>query len=281
VFLEDYDINVARYLVQGVDVWLNTPRRPQEASGTSGMKAAANGGLNVSILDGWWCEGYAPGTGWVIGSGEVYEDAEEQDQVECEALYNLLENEIIPLFYERDKGGLPRGWIGMMKTSMRKLGATFNTARMVQEYTERFYLPAHRAGIRLAKDGFASAKELSAWRSRVAAEWSRVSMRVDGAKPAGDLLVGSRVAVTIRASLGGLSAGDIAVEVYYGMLDTAGEVQNGEIVRARHEGREGNEEIFRAEIPCKVSGRFGFAARILPRNPDVVNPLTPLLLTWE
>ncbi|NNG47416.1 MAG: alpha-glucan family phosphorylase [Deltaproteobacteria bacterium] len=281
VFLEDYDINVARYLVQGVDVWLNTPRRPQEASGTSGMKSAANGGLNVSILDGWWSEGYAPDTGWAIGSGEVYKNAEEQDQFECEALYSLLENEIIPLFYERDKGGLPRGWIDMMKTSMRNLGAYFNTARMVQEYAERFYLPAHRAGVRLAKDGFASAKELSAWRSRVAAEWSRVSMRVEGAKPAGDLLVGSRVAVTVRASLGALSAGDIAVEVYYGMLDTAGVVRNGEIVRARHEGREGDEEIFRAEIPCRVSGRFGFAARILPRNPDIVNPLTPLLMTWE
>jgi starch phosphorylase len=281
VFLEDYDINVGRYLVQGVDVWLNTPRRPQEASGTSGMKAAANGGLNVSILDGWWSEGYAPDTGWAIGSGEMYKNAEEQDQFECEVLYNLLENEIVPLFYERDKGGMPRGWIDMMKTSMRKLGATFNTARMVEEYTERFYLPAHRAGVRLAKEGFASAKELSAWRSRVAAEWSRVSMRVEGAKPAGDLLVGSRVAVTIRASLGALSTGDVAVEVYYGMLDTAGEVRNGEIVRARHEGREGDEEIFRAEIPCRVSGRFGFAARILPRNPDIVNPLTPLLLTWE
>ncbi|MGB3096415.1 MAG: alpha-glucan family phosphorylase [Candidatus Deferrimicrobiaceae bacterium] len=281
VFLEDYDINVGRYLVQGVDVWLNTPRRPQEASGTSGMKAAANGGLNVSILDGWWSEGYAPDTGWAIGSGEVYKNAEEQDQFECEVLYNMLENEIIPLFYERDKGGLPRGWIDMMKTSMRKLGATFNTARMVEEYAERFYLPAHRAGVRLAKEGFASAKELSAWRSRVTAEWSRLSIRVDGAKPAGDLLVGSRVAVTVRASLGALSAGDIAVEVYYGMLDTAGEVRNGEIIRASHEGREGNEEIFRAEIPCQVSGRFGFAARILPRNPDIVNPLTPLLLTWE
>ncbi len=281
VFLENYDINVARYLVQGVDVWLNTPRRPLEASGTSGMKAAANGGLNVSVLDGWWCEGYSPDVGWAVGSGEVYADPEEQDQVECDALYNLLENEILPLFYDRDKGGLPRGWIGMMKASMRKLGAAFNTARMVQEYTERFYLPAHRAGIRLAKDGFASAKELTAWRSRVAAEWSRVSLRVDGATASGDLLVGSRFAVTVRASLGALSADDVAVEICYGMLDPAGEVRNGEVVGARREGREGNEEIFRAEIPCRASGRFGFAARVIPRHPDLVNPLTPLLLTWE
>jgi len=281
VFLENYDINVARYLVQGVDVWLNTPRRPQEASGTSGMKAAANGGLNVSILDGWWCEGYAPDTGWAIGSGEVYRDPEEQDLVECDALYNLLENEIVPLFYERDKGSLPRGWIDMMKTSMRKLGAYFNTGRMLQEYTERSYLPAHRAGTRLAEDGFASARDLAAWRSRVAAEWSRVSMRVDGGKPAGDFLVGSRVAVAVRADLGALSADDVAVEVYYGKLDPAGQVRNGEVIRARHEGREGTEDVFRAEIPCPLSGRFGFAARIIPRHPDLVNPLTPLLLTWE
>ncbi len=281
VFLENYDINVARYLVQGVDVWLNTPRRPQEASGTSGMKAAANGGINVSILDGWWCEGYTPETGWAIGSGEVYKDSEEQDQVECDALYNLLESEIVPLFYERDKGGLPRGWIDMVKTSMRDLGAYFNTHRMVQEYTERFYLPAHRTGLRLGRDGFASAKELAAWRVRVAAAWSRVSMHVDGAQPAGNLLVGSRVAVTVRADLGTLAADDIAVEVYYGMLDTAGQVRNGEIIRARHEGREGKEDVFRAEILCRASGRFGFAARILPRHPDLVNALTPLLLTWE
>ncbi|HEU5361547.1 MAG TPA: alpha-glucan family phosphorylase [Candidatus Deferrimicrobiaceae bacterium] len=281
VFLENYDINVARYLVQGVDVWLNTPRRPQEASGTSGMKSAANGGLNLSVLDGWWSEGYAPDVGWAIGSGEVYKDPEEQDQVECEALYNLLENEIVPLFFERDKGGLPRGWILMMKTSMRKLGAHFNTHRMVQEYTERFYLPAHRGGSRLAADGFASAKELAAWRARVGTGWSRVSMRVDGAKPDGDLLVGSLVPVTVRASLGDLTVDDIAVEVYYGMLDTTGQVRDGEIIRARHEGREGVEDVFRAEIPCRMSGRFGFAARIVPRHPDLVNPLTPLLMTWE
>jgi starch phosphorylase len=164
---------------------------------------------------------------------------------------------------------------------MRTLGAAFNTARMVREYAERFYIPAHRVGTRLAQDAFASAKEISAWRSRVAAEWSRVSMRVDGAAPSGDLLVGSRVAVTVRASLGALSADDVAVEICYGMLDPAGEVRDGEVIGARHEGREGSEEIFRAEIPCRASGRFGFAARVIPRHPDLVNPLTPLLLTWE
>ena len=281
VFVEDYDINVARYLVQGVDVWLNTPRRPLEASGTSGMKAAANGALNVSVLDGWWCEGYALDTGWAIGSGEVYQDPEEQDHVECEALFSLLEQEIVPLFYTRDKGGLPREWISLMKSSMRKLGAGFNTHRMVREYAELCYLQAHRAGGRLKEDAFAGSKGLAAWRARVTAQWSQLSIRIEETGKEKEVAVGSAVAVTVRARLGSLPAEDVSVEICHGPLDSTGEIRDGGVVRARHEGREGEEDIFRAEIPCKVTGRYGYTARVLPRHPDLVNPLTPLLLTWE
>ena len=142
VFLEDYDMNVARYLVQGVDVWLNTPRRPLEASGTSGMKVGANGGLNLSILDGWWDEGYDPARGWAIGTGEEYDDRKHQDNVESQSLYDILESELVPLFYERGTDGLPRRWIAKMKASMRELCPAFNTNRMVREYAERFYVPA-------------------------------------------------------------------------------------------------------------------------------------------
>ena len=148
VFLEDYDMHVARYLVQGVDVWLNVPRRPLEASGTSGMKAAVNGGLNLSVLDGWWAEGYTPDTGWAIGSGEQYEDPEENDAVEAEALYTLLEREVIPAFYSRDSSGRPREWTTMMTASIRNAGGRFSTGRMVRDYAERAYLPAHRASVR-------------------------------------------------------------------------------------------------------------------------------------
>jgi len=281
VFIEDYDINVARYMVQGVDVWLNTPRRPHEASGTSGMKAAANGALNVSVLDGWWCEGHALETGWAIGSGEVYEDPEEQDHIECEALFNLLEQEIIPLFYERDKVGLPRQWISMMKSSMRKLGAYFNTNRMVQEYAENCYLPAHRAGKRLQENGFAGAKALSAWRVRVTAGWSQLSLRIEDTRKEKEVPVGAAVGVAVRANLGPLSAEDVSVEIYHGLLDATGEIRDGRVVRARHEGRDGDGDIFRAEIPCRVTGRYGYTARILPRHPNLMNPFTPLLLTWE
>jgi starch phosphorylase len=146
VFLEDYDIGLARFLVQGVDVWLNNPRRPHEASGTSGMKAAMNGILNCSILDGWWPEGYTPDTGFVIGSETVDPDEAVQDAADAEALYRVLEQSVVPLFYERDEAGLPRRWLAMMKQSIARLGTQFNTNRMVEEYVERFYLPAHRDG---------------------------------------------------------------------------------------------------------------------------------------
>ncbi|MGE5247595.1 MAG: alpha-glucan family phosphorylase, partial [Verrucomicrobiota bacterium] len=281
VFIEDYDINVARYLVQGVDVWLNTPRRPLEASGTSGMKAAANGALNVSVLDGWWDEGYSPEVGWAIGSGEVYADPEEQDRVECEALYSILENEIVPMFYERDRAGLPRAWIAMMKASMRKLGAFFNTQRMLQEYAESCYLPAHRGGGRLLADHGAGARALAAWRSRVAAAWPGVSIRVDEIQRHKDMRVGDTVGVTIRVRLGSLTPADVAVQIWHGPYTAAGEVRHGSVLPARHDRREGEEEIYRVEVPCMVSGRYGFAARILPRHADLVNPYTPLLLTWE
>jgi starch phosphorylase len=281
VFIEDYDINVGRYMVQGVDVWLNTPRRPLEASGTSGMKAAANGALNVSVPDGWWDEGYSPEVGWAVGSGEVYANPEEQDRVECEALFNLLESEIVPLFYERDRGGLPRAWITMMKASMRRLGSYFNTHRMVREYTEQSYLPAHRAGARLSADGYAAARGLAAWRSRVAAAWPAVSIRVEEIRKHKEMRVGDTAGVTVHVRLGELAPADVGVEIWHGPYTAAGEIRHGVVLPAHHVGKEGDEEIYRAEIPCSGSGRYGFAARVLPRHPDLVNPLTPLRLTWE
>jgi len=280
-FLEDYDINVARYLTQGVDVWLNTPRRPHEASGTSGMKAAVNGALNVSILDGWWCEGYAPDTGWAIGRDEVYEDPEEQDQVEGEALYSLLEEEIIPLFYDRDRAGLPRGWIGLMKSSMRKLGAFFNTHRMVQEYLEKLYLPAHRAGGRLGGNDFAAAKALAAWRRRVRKAWPHVSVRIEEPPGRPEHKVGGTASVVIRAELGNLSPENVTVELVHGPMGSLGEILGWETVQAGLVSSDGNVSMFKAEIPCRVSGRYGYTARVVPRHPELVKPCIPHLVTWE
>ena len=175
VFIEDYDMTVARYLVQGVDVWLNTPRRPLEASGTSGMKATLNGAINVSILDGWWAEGYNVNTGWAIGSGEEYGDEAYQDEVESNALYDLLEKEIVPLFYTRSADGLPRAWISRMKTAMRTICPFFNTNRMVCQYAEESYLPALARYNALTDNHLERARALAAWKARVRASWAAVS----------------------------------------------------------------------------------------------------------
>jgi starch phosphorylase len=280
VFLEDYDINVARYLVQGVDVWLNTPRRPLEASGTSGMKAAANGALNCSVLDGWWEEGHDVDTGWAIGDAEVYPDPEEQDRIECESLYHLLENEIVPLFWDRDRSGMPRQWLTMMKASIRKLGSVFNTHRMVREYTERAYLPAHQLGRRWLDENLEGATALDLWRQRVDQAWPQVSVRL-GETPAREIGVGTTLEVPVRVRLGSLSPEDVAVEVRYGPLAPDGEIRDAVVSRAELIRSEGDEYLFLAKLPCGVTGRCGFSARILPLHKDLLAPYTPLRITWE
>ncbi|MCL2877057.1 MAG: alpha-glucan phosphorylase, partial [Betaproteobacteria bacterium] len=228
-----------------------------------------------------WDEGYSPDVGWAIGSGELYSDPEEQDRVECEALFSLLENEIVPMFYERDRNGLPVEWITMMKASIRKLGSFFNTQRMVKEYTESCYLPAHKAGNRLSVDRCAPAKNLAAWRAWVTSVWPKVSIRVDEIKQHRDMRVGETVGLTIRARLGELTPEDVSVEVRHGPYTAGGEILDGSIMTAVYDKREGDEEIYRVEVPCIVSGRYGFAARILPRHPDLVCYLNPLMLAWE
>ncbi len=211
VFLEDYDMSVARYLVQGVDVWLNTPRRPNEASGTSGMKLLANGGLNLSILDGWWDEAYDPEVGWAIGNGEEYSNGDYQDQVECAALYHILENDVVPLFYDRDAGGIPRGWLAKMKASIKKLSPIFSTNRMVAEYAERFYIPAASRHLRLAADP-GRLRSLLDWRKRLHIHGPEVQitrMDVDGGERA--FQVGAKVKVRARVQLGSLTPEDVRV----------------------------------------------------------------------
>jgi starch phosphorylase len=280
VFIEDYEMGVSRLLVSGCDVWLNAPRRPMEASGTSGMKAVVNGVLNVSVPDGWWDEGYAPEVGWSIGSGETYADTEEQDAIECDALFNLLEQEVIPLFYNRDATGVPREWVARMRASMARLGAEFNTHRMVQEYTDWGYLPAHRASTRLARDGHAEARLLADWRTRTAEAWPNVTLRSETVGNGG-LEVGATIPVRVWANLAGLAVEDVAVEVAAGTPGQDGAPDRPIMVVANHAGTDGTEERFEAAVPCTTSGPLALTVRIRARNASAVNPLSPLLLTWE
>ncbi|MFC2038058.1 alpha-glucan family phosphorylase [Chloroflexota bacterium] len=285
VFIEDYDMVVGRYLVQGVDVWLNTPRRPHEASGTSGMKATANGALNLSILDGWWDEGYTPESGWAIGHGEEYgqDQFDYQDQVEANAIYDLLEKEIVPLFYERGRDGLPRGWIAKMKAAMRDHAGVFNTNRMVREYFERCYLPSAERSERLMDGGASAAKSLAAWKSEIRRQWGQVRIErvwMDSSD-AQELKVGDQLQVQAEVHLGALNPTDVAVELYHGRLNAEGLIIEGQAIPmliAQSKGK--GKYVFAGAIPCRTSGRHGYALRILPSHEDMGDPFEMGLLLW-
>jgi starch phosphorylase len=280
VFLEDYDIEVARYLVGGVDVWLNTPQRPMEASGTSGMKVVFNGGLNCSILDGWWAEGYDPMRGWAIGSGEEYEDPTYRNQVESQALYRVLESDILPLFYDRDVNGLPREWIKRMKHSIAELGPVYNTGRMLQEYHERYYRPATENYQRLTAEDFAQVRQQASWLDQVNRNWSNVAVEdVQLLDSPRDRPVGSWITVEARVRLGGLQKEMVTVEAYAGLVDENQGIPHGlpaplvwqeELAAGVHR--------YRGNIECTTSGQHGFLCRIRPNLDDA-----PLFGTirWE
>jgi starch phosphorylase len=281
VFLEDYDISVARHLVQGADVWLNTPRRPNEASGTSGMKLLANGGLNLSILDGWWDEAYDREVGWAIGHGEEYSNPEYQDQVESEALYQILEDDVVPLFYDRDAAGIPRGWLAKMKASMKRLSPIFSTNRMVAEYAERFYLPAADRLLRLAGDKSRIAS-LMDWRKRLHAQESDVKItHVDVDGNSREFLVGSKVTVTARVSLGRLFPGDVRVQAYYGVLTADGQIGKGSPVDLALTQSSGADHLYEGGVECAESGSCGFAVRVVPFHQDALVPYELPWIRWE
>lgn len=281
VFLEDYDMNMARYLVQGVDVWLNNPRRPLEASGTSGMKVSCNGGLNLSILDGWWVEGYHQDNGWAIGAGEEYVDLTYQDDVESRAIYDLLEQEIVPAFYNRTNDGLPRAWLKHMKRAIASNTAYFNTNRMVQEYMEKCYWPSNERFAQLAGEGLNKAVGLAQWRKRLAHAWPHVCVESVHANGADPMRVGAHLDVQARVSLGGLSPDDVEVQLFHGLVDSMGEIPSPGTAPMSHNGHpEGSAWNFHGTIPCRTSGQHGFAVRVLPRHPDLGNPFEPGLICW-
>jgi starch phosphorylase len=286
VFLEDYDMAVARYLVQGVDVWLNTPRRPNEASGTSGMKAAANGALNVSTLDGWWDEVWDRPEpdhriGWAIGKGEVYQDLPYQDQVEAEALYDILERDVIPAFYERAADRIPRRWIERMKASIGSLCKFVNTHRMVNEYLCRVYMEAHRQMRSLDSNDAALARALAAWVARVRRDWHEARIEAIEEGPAASLPVGANAHVRARVRLGSLSPADVAVELYFGRLDPAGDITGAQIALMQPEGRDSQGyQVFCGEVPCARSGLHGYTVRVRPVHSDLPAPMLPGLISW-
>ena len=288
VFMENYDPAVARYLVQGSDVWLNTPLRPLEASGTSGMKALANGGLNLSILDGWWDEAWHPETadqsfvGWAIGRGEKYDNQDYQDQVESLALYEILEHDVIPAFYERGADGLPRRWIARMKSSIATLCPEFNMQRMVTEYATDFYLRSHERHQHLLAGNAAAARALAAWNQRIRDNWAQVAIESVDALPETELRSGGQVEVRARVRLGGLSCDEVSVELYLGMLDADFEICDAAAVPMEMVSQAADGVyIFAAHsAACRESGMHGYTVRILPYHVDEPQQFLPGLIRW-
>jgi glycogen phosphorylase len=281
VFLENYDLEVAKFLVSGSDIWLNTPRRPLEASGTSGMKAAINGVQNCSVLDGWWAEGYDTEVGYAIGAGEEYTDEEMQDEIESKLLYDLLEREIIPTYYERSRDGLPRTWIKRMKASMRRLGGRFSTSRMLMEYSEQFYLPALKHYDKIKRNDFGQAKELAEYFTRLHSQWSHVSIfDVHGGSDR-SLKVGDSFPVECCVHLGSIAPDEVSVQVYTGRLTSEGELEDPEVVEMKVGDREDKGFRYKTKVRCRLSGRQAYAIRILPNHSNLVHPYVPGYLRWN
>ncbi len=286
VFLEDYDMAVSRCLVQGCDVWLNTPLRPMEASGTSGMKAAANGALNVSTLDGWWDEAWRESDsaliGWAIGNGEHNPDRDYQDQLDAEALYHLLENDVVQAFYERGRDHLPRRWIARMKVSLSRLCREYNTHRMVQQYACQFYMMAHARYNELQADGAARIRALAAWLSRARAAWPQVRIEAVDNGQSPQINVNEALRVRARVRLGALTPDDVSVELYMGPLNAAGELVKPVATAMQSTGQDpGGVWAFEgAGSSCAASGQWGFTVRVVPYHPDLAGSYPPGLIAW-
>lgn len=283
VFIENYDLNVASYLVQGCDIWLNNPRRPLEASGTSGMKVIANGGLNLSVLDGWWAEAYDSEVGWEIGGGEEYSDPIYQDNMEARQLFNTIETKITPLFYARGEDRIPRAWIAVVKNSMRKLGPIFNTQRMVQEYFEKYYVPAHDRRGNLLMTEASKVKDFTLWKNFVKENWSQIFVgKVETSNTAKQIFVGQEYPVKAQINLGQLKPDDVEVQIYFGPIEDQDSPQNYStmVMTPVSEKNEDGNYIFSGVIKSRRSGQQGFTIRVLPKNPLLISPFELGVVHW-
>lgn len=283
VFLENYDMNIARYMVEGCDVWLNNPRRPLEASGTSGMKIIANGGLNFSILDGWWDEAYQREFGWKIGNGEEYQNIEYQDEVESRLIYETLEKEIVTTFYDRGEDKLPRKWIHMMKESMKNLGPVFNTGRMVSEYNDKYYINALSRRKFILENEWEEGKKYSKWKADLLKNWKNIKfVSVSEENPKTELKVASSYKLTCEVDLGKLTPEDVVVQIYYGKVDNKNDVNANDFVVMKY--TKTNKDLgihtFEGEIECNNTGHFGYTLRMLPKHSLLNNPFELNLIHW-
>jgi starch phosphorylase len=273
VFLPNYDIAMAQPLYPGCDVWLNNPLRPYEACGTSGMKAALNGGLNLSILDGWWDEWFDGDNGWAIPSADGVEDPEKRDDIEAAALYDLLEKDVAPRFYDVDDSGVPIRWIEMVRHTLKSLGPKVLSSRMLREYVERLYTPAAGAA-RSMNDSYQGASALATWKQRVRSGWADVRIdHVDSYGVSEAPEIGGAMDLQVYVSLGGLEPEDVDVQVVHGRVrgeDDLVDPQQQSLALA--ESYEGGRHRFDGRVQLDRTGPFGYTVRVLPRHAGLASP---------
>ncbi|PID61577.1 MAG: alpha-glucan phosphorylase [Ignavibacteriae bacterium] len=283
VFLENYDMNIARYMVEGCDVWLNNPRRPYEASGTSGMKVIANGGLNFSILDGWWDEAYQREYGWKIGNGEDYKNLDYQDEVESSLIYETLEKEIITTFYDRGEGKLPRKWIRMMKDSMKNLGPVFNTGRMVAQYSDKYYMKSLERRKFISENEWSEAKTFSNWKSIITKNWKDIKfVSITEEDENTEIKVDSTYKLITEIDLGKLSPKDVEVQIYYGKVDDRfnSNANSYVVMNYQETNKDTGVHKFSGKIKCNNTGKFGYTLRVLPKHELLQNKFELNLIHW-
>src|ERR1041384_3310544 len=284
VFVEDYDSYIARRLLQGVDLWLNHPLRPLEASGTSGMKAAPNAGINLSVLDGWWREGFDGSNGWAIGAEIDNGTTAFQNEVDASSLYQLLPSKIIPLYYAKPDGKLPLAWLQLMRESIRSVTPVFNTHRMVKEYTERLYISAARSHEDFARDGSNAATDLSQWKARMRKEWPQVRIQEVqvGNADRQNISVGEQLQISARIHLGAVDPKHVRVEAYHGEADNGGIRNPTATVLDQSSQIDGNGNyLYHGSVPATESGAYGFSVRVVPTHPHLMQTHELRLITWS
>lgn len=272
-FLPNYDIGMARHLYWGCDVWLNNPLRPLEACGTSGMKSALNGGLNLSIRDGWWDEWFDGQNGWAIPTADGVEDPERRDDVEAQAIYDLLHRQVVPRFYEVDADGLPTRWVEMVRDTLRETGPKVLATRMVRDYVQRLYVPAAGAARSMAAGGYEAARAEAAWRAKLLEHWSGVRVAHVEATGVGETPeIGGGIDLRAEVELPGLAPSDVLVEAAYGRVDDADGLHEVTTLALRHESADGSRHWFTGTVPLKRTGAFGYTVRVLPHSAHLVVP---------
>lgn len=279
--IENYNIGVARYLVSGVDVWLNNPRRPMEASGTSGQKASVNGVINFSVLDGWWAEGYNSKNGWTIGTNDEFDSYEIQDNADSSSMYNTLENKIIPIYYEKDKNGISEKWLQLMKNSIISTGGKYSTSRMVCDYVDKLYMPLVELNKKYYND-LSNVANLAEWKTKMNINWDKIKIEQYNNLDNISIDAGNKIEVNCKVILPDIEVENITVEVYAGRITDNGTIENITIMPMElvDKDDENREYTFKAKLELTTGGNYGYTFRVMPKHEMILDAENLNLIKW-